>query len=39
MEGVAVDGLAGAVLTLFAHPEVGLFQPVDNLIYLGGNNG
>ena len=35
MEDAAVDGLAGAILTMSAHPEVGLFQPVDNLAYLG----
>lgn len=39
MEVAAMDGLAGAVLTLLAQPEIGLFQPVDNLTYLGGNNG
>jgi hypothetical protein len=39
MEDAAVEGLAGAILTMSAHPEVGLFQPVDNLAYLGGNNG
>jgi hypothetical protein len=33
------DGLAGAVLTISAHREVGLFQPVDNLVCLGGNTG